>query len=86
MDLRQGNVNIVEYVAKFMEFARFSPDLITHDNTCKEWFENKPEPNLHKQLVASTAYSYRSLHDEATHIEGINRGGWTTKLQHKNGL
>lgn len=73
VNLSQGSMSVVEYAAKFMELARFAPDLIPNDKKRMEWFENGLDPNPRKQLATFSADSHQTLYDRATHVEGINR-------------
>ena len=50
MDLRQGNMSIAEYTAKFNELARFCPSMVPNDETRKTRYMQGLRVHVAKQI------------------------------------
>ena len=57
LELKQGNMIVLEYVAKFIELARFEDDYVATDMAKVRKFEDGLKLSIHGKIVG---YSYKT--------------------------
>ena len=51
LELKQGTMNVIEYVARFMELARFADDYVATDMAKVRRFENRLKLSIRGRIV-----------------------------------
>jgi hypothetical protein len=69
LSLKQGNMSVSEYRAKFIHLSRYAPDEVADDERKQEHFTEGLNGPLQYALVAHTFLSFQGLLDKALAIE-----------------
>jgi len=68
-NLVQGNMIVEQYSVRFMEFARFTANLIPDEESKAERFENGLNPHIRERVICSEIKDYARLVEVATLAE-----------------
>ena len=85
LELRQGTMTMMEYIARFTELARFSDDYVATDMTKVKIFDNGLKLSIHGKIVGlrlqdmdsmvGTALAIEREMDDAQGIRDASAGG-----------
>ena len=84
-ELRQGEMTVPEYGARFTVLARFTPDLVmTEANQCKR-FERGLRAEIFDRILAHRTRECSTLVDTAAAVEAGRRTGSGGRTEHESG-
>ena len=69
LELKQGTMNVMEYVARFMELARFADDYVATDMAKVRRFENGLKLSIRGRIVGLRLWDMDSMVGTALTIE-----------------
>ena len=88
LELRQGTMTMMEYVAKFTELARFADDYVATDMAKKRRFENGLQLSIRSKIVGLLLHDMDSMVGTTLTIErkiedarGIRAAGTSEKRE-----
>lgn len=72
LELKQGNMTVIEYAAKFNELARFAPHQVDTEARKARRFEQGLEPWIFSRVAVLRIQTFSSLLERAIIVEGGN--------------
>ena len=79
LELKQGTMNVMEYVARFKELARFVDDYVTTDMAKVRRFENGLKLSIRGRIVGLRLQDMDSMVGTALTIEREIEDAWSTQ-------
>jgi len=71
LDLKQGNISVMEYAFKFNELSRFAPHEVTTEERRMGHFEQGLKGNIKSMIASQTFENFQAMYQKAVKIARV---------------